>query len=432
MITGVGQGPTIGPLLLGANGPRCGHVEGVFDHCHARWIGRVVADPGHESGRLVERVVGGCADVGAVGRVGVDPHPISVLDPQAAGIDRVHVKLGIPDTRHPFLRAIRVSEVGVPDPMPVGDGPGRMHRVPGFGGQAHEAKTLFEQRVHGPAHLGPWHLDVADLPAVGVEVVEGYPVILGANPWAGGDDHIRQIGGGFHRLPVDDQVLAVVDGLGQVTVCVHPPRIGVEGEAVLNLLPERDPRIGPVLHQGSTGLSVSSIHDVRDCVSLGGERRRQNSIQVNLGAALAGELEVVGEAPVTGEVTQRPGDAGENRHVVSAVVKRLDSAFPQLEKRIRARSAHLQSLELHPAVGREDDIGKLGGPGPLDLLVDYEIDLGVDVVDEVVGPLRLVDQVGVVVPDHFRGRGHVCPTGEHFSSLRRGVDDQRSIAITPI
>jgi len=86
----------------------------------------VEADPRHESGALIERVIGRSPDVGAIGRVGIDPNPVPVLDTEGAGVDRVHVKLGVADTRHPVLGPMGVTEVRVPDPVPVGDGPRRM------------------------------------------------------------------------------------------------------------------------------------------------------------------------------------------------------------------------------------------------------------------------------------------------------------------
>ena len=91
---------------------------------------------------------------------------------------------------------------------------------------------------------------------------------------------------------------------------------------------------------------------------------------------------------------------------------RLDAAFPDLQERIGARAAAFVVFELDPRVDRQHDVGVFALAGPFDLLVDDHVDLRQHVDDEVVDPLRLVEKIGVVVPEALGGRRQVGLAGE--------------------
>ena len=118
-------------------------------------------------------------------------------------------------------------------------------------------------------------------------------------------------------------------------------------------------------------------------------------------------------------------------YFIDRVVDRGYSTLPDLQEGVRTRHGALVVSEFDPAVDRQDDIGVLGAAGPFDLLVDDHVDLRQAVDDDVVGPLGLVDQVSIVVPDELCGAGEVSMPSKQLPALLGGVNDQRSVTSAP-
>ena len=167
------------------------------------------------------------------------------------------LELVLADARRSLVQPIRVAEVGVVEHVPVHVGPPAVHAMPGLGRQAEELEALLPEKVVRLPHVPPRHLHVADRPIVPVLGVERNAVVVGSDVRIGADDHVGQIRGGLRTFPVHDEVLAVLDRLGQVGVGVQPARIGVERLVVMHLLVERDARVGSEVQQSAARAAVA-------------------------------------------------------------------------------------------------------------------------------------------------------------------------------
>src|SRR3989304_4520196 len=95
---------------------------------------------------------------------------------------------------------------------------------------------------------------------------------------------------------------------------------------------QRPPPAGPFLPRNDVGEPVA-----------GGRRRGvEQALDVDLAPARERELEVVGEAPVAGDVRERLPDPREDHQVVAAVEDRRNAALPDLEEPGRAAPRHPQ------------------------------------------------------------------------------------------
>src|SRR5208337_1907447 len=158
--------------------------------------------------------------------------------------------------RRTLVGAVGVTEVVAPDPVPIDRGPRGVRRVPALGGRAEEAETLRPEGIHRLFDLLPGQLDVSHLAQVGVGRVARDAVVFGTDVRAGGDDRVGQVGRGLDRLTMNDQVLAVLDRLGDVGIAGQSATVGVERDRVVDLLPERHAWVGAKEHQGRPWLTA--------------------------------------------------------------------------------------------------------------------------------------------------------------------------------
>ena len=68
--------------------------------------------------------------------------------------------------------------------------------------------------------------------------------------------HIERMIESFDAFPMNDQVLAVFDRLGKIAVAMEPTAVRVEGDRVVDLLPERNARVGAKEHQRGARLAA--------------------------------------------------------------------------------------------------------------------------------------------------------------------------------
>ena len=223
---------------------------------------------------------------------------------------------------------------------------------------------------------------------------------------------------------MDDQVFARIDRFIQIAVRRHAAAVRMKRDAVVHLLVEGHTRVGPEEKQCRARLAAvfpgdELVHVVRPILATRRRAAVEDALYVHLGLLLGDEFPIVCEPPVTRLVGQGATDTGKDLGVVARVVDRIDPVTaPDLQERVGARPAALKVLELNPRVGRQHDVGVLGGARPLDLLIDHHVRLWQDVGDDLVDPLRLVEEVGVVVPDDLRRGRQVRRTGEHPFTLR--------------
>jgi hypothetical protein len=102
----------------------------VFHHDDVIRIRGVEGDAQHAAADFVKRVAGRRAEIWAVGRVGVHVDVIAILEIEVARGLRVHVKLVLAHVRQPFIDAIRVAEVRVPNQVPIHVRPRGVDAVP--------------------------------------------------------------------------------------------------------------------------------------------------------------------------------------------------------------------------------------------------------------------------------------------------------------
>ena len=439
LIAGVGrQGPAIGAGLVGGHASLGGDEGCMLHHREVVGIGRVVLHPNLEPRNLVEGVVVLPADIRPVDGIGVDIHVVAVVDAQVLGRLRVHVDLPLADSGRAFVLAVGVAEIVAQDEIPIGHRPLGMDRMARLGRGAEEAVALSPQRVLSLLHLGPGHLVVGDGANVRVlhllqKHLGGEAVVPGADVRVARDDDVGQVGRRLGRLAVNDEILAMLDGLGDVAVGVQPAAVGGERSALVDLLPEGGPRVGSEQHQRAAGHAVLPRHDVLDRIAVHGRGGVHQPVNIDLLFSFEGELPVVGETLVIEELGQLLRHPRHDAKIVPVVVKRFDSVpSPDLEKRVGAGIRDLKGLELDPAVRRQNEIGVLARCGHLDLLGDDHVDLGIDVLDQVVGPLGVVDQVDVGGPDHLGGRGEMGLAGEHLAAIFGRIDDEDTVAVGPI
>ena len=251
------------------------------------------------------------------------------------------------------------------------------------------------------------HLHVAHGALVPMLGVERDAVIVRAHERIRADDDVRQIGRRLRAFAVDDEVLAAGQRRRVVAVGMQPARVRVERIVVVDLLVERNARIGAEQHQRAAGRAVFAGHDVVQLVAGGGGAGVEQALDVDAALAFVLELEVVVEPFVAGELAQRRRDAGENREVVLRIVKRLDAALPDLQERIRAARGDFQILKLHPRIGGQAEVGILHAGRHLRVHRHDQLHVRVDVLDHAVGPLGVVDQVDVGREDRL-GRRWAC------------------------
>ena len=101
--------------------------------------------------------------------------------------------------------------------------------MPALGSGTEESITLLPQRVFLFLHFRPGHLDVSDLPLPGSHGAKRNAVVGWSDEWTGRDDHVRQIRRRLDALPMDDEVLAVLNGFRDIAIAVEPATVGVEG-----------------------------------------------------------------------------------------------------------------------------------------------------------------------------------------------------------
>src|ERR1017187_6064502 len=99
--------------------------------------------------------------------------------------------LTITDARCPLVRAVWVTEIVGPDPVPVDRRPRRVGRVPALGRRAEEPKPLRPEWVDRLLHLAPGHFHVPNLSHLGVGGLERDAVILGPDERARRHDDVR-------------------------------------------------------------------------------------------------------------------------------------------------------------------------------------------------------------------------------------------------
>src|SRR5262245_11836582 len=107
--------------------------------------------------------------------------------------------------------------------------------MPALGSGAKVAEALFPERIDGVLHFAPRQLYVSHLPQIGVGRVTSDPVISRANEWARRYDHVWQVGRCLDRLAVHNEILAVLDCLGDVTIGAESAAVGVERNRVVYL-----------------------------------------------------------------------------------------------------------------------------------------------------------------------------------------------------
>ena len=214
-------------------------------------------DAHHAAKRLLPRArVVFPADVRPIEFVGIDVDVVAFVQPHVFGRLRVDLNLPVADAGRTFVGAMRIAKIVAPDPVPIDGRPRRVSRMSALGRRAEESIALLPERIDRLLHFVPRHLEVADLPQVGVDRVERNAVVGRPDERAGRDDHVRQIRRGFDAFAMDDQVFAILDRFGQVAVAGEPAAIGVERNRIVNLLPERHARIGAEEHQRRTRLTA--------------------------------------------------------------------------------------------------------------------------------------------------------------------------------
>src|SRR3990172_1305779 len=429
-------GQPVGTGLMGLHGVLGSDEGAVLHHGEAVGIGGVVLDANHTAGYPVEGVVRLPAQVRSVGGVGVHIYIVPVIDAQVPGRLGIYMELPVPYPRCPLVHPVGVAGVGRPDEVPVGHRPRGMDGVARLGGSAVEAEALGPQRVPAPLYLRPPHLEVGYMAGFPVQSslqhLPGETIAIGADVGVSADDDIGQVGGGFGPFPVDDEVLPVLDDLVLIVVGVKPAGRREEGQAIVDLLVEGDPGIGAEEHQGGSGLPVFSCQNVLDLVPPPGGGGIQEPLDVDLGALFQGELPVVPEAAVTDDIRQLGRQLRHDEGVVLGIVDGLDAPLPYLKEGVGAGGGDLMGLHLQPGVGGQVDVGILHRGGDLYFRVDDAVNQVVAILDELVAPLGVVDQVDIGGPDELGRCGEVGLPGEHLPAVLGGVDDEGTVAVRPV
>ena len=223
--------------------------------------------------------------------------------------------------------------------------------------------------------LAPGHLDVADGALVPVLGVGGDAVVLGPHQRIGADDDVGQIGCRFRPFAMHDEVLAVLDRFRHVRVGVHPSCVRVERFAVVHLFIEGNARIGAEVQQAAARRAVLAGHDIGELVTGGRRAGVEQALDVNAPFVGGGKGKVIAESFLAGDVGERIGDAGDDVEVIFAVEDRRNTAFPNLQERIRATRGDFQSFEFEPRVGRQREVGILDGSGHLNVHRDDHFDI---------------------------------------------------------
>ena len=174
-----------------------------------------------------------------------------------------------------FVFAELVAKIAGPDAMPHDIGPLGVHRVTRLGGDTVKVEALLPERVFRLCHFSPALLDIADMSRLGIHFFRRNAVVIGTDHRIGRNNDVGQIGRGLGTLAMHNEVFAILDRLGDVTVAVQAARIGKEGLVLVNLFPKGDAGIGAIHHQGRAGLTILAGHDVLEPVA----RERDRGVQ---------------------------------------------------------------------------------------------------------------------------------------------------------
>ncbi len=88
-------------------------------------------------------------------------------------------------------------------------------------------------------------------------------------------------------------------------------------------------------------------------------------------------------------------------------------------------------FEFHPGIDRQNNVGVFTIHAPFVVLSNMEFMSWQHIFDDVIGPFRVADLVGIACPDDLCGAGHVFRFRQNLPSPLGCVDDQRRIAMSP-
>ena len=145
---------------MSLNGPLRTDPRCMLHHRGVIRISRIVLGTQHQPRNFVPRIGRLPTHVWPVSGVRVTVYIVTFVNPEVFTEERIHVHLPLTNTRGSFVHAIRITEVIVPDHIPVSRRPGRMSGMPRFRRYAVETITLLPQEVLSRSNSGPRLLDV--------------------------------------------------------------------------------------------------------------------------------------------------------------------------------------------------------------------------------------------------------------------------------